>query len=318
MSASLTATIQAAFILVMLLSLAGRLGAASKYFELASHFKVQYLIAALLCGVIFIATQTWPWVVAALVFIAVEGAALLPYYRAPQPPATRGGERRKLRLLLSNVQCGNRKFSALMELAREERPDVLIVQEVTEEWCCELLALADLYPHRIVVPRACGAGIALLSRVPFNQSEVVFLEDDQRPGIVLRMTVDGRQLSLLTMHTHAPIRRFYFGYRNALLATAAPVVRRLPSPIVLIGDLNISPWSPYFAALLRATNLREARTGFGIMPTWPVWLRLPFLMLPIDHCLVSPDIEVIEMRTGRNVGSDHLPVIVDLALPAAL
>jgi endonuclease/exonuclease/phosphatase family metal-dependent hydrolase len=38
-------------------------------------------------------------------------------------------------------------------------------------------------------------------------------------------------------------------------------------------------------------------------------------MIPIDHCLVSPDIDVLRMRTGRNIGSDHLPIIVDMTIP---
>jgi endonuclease/exonuclease/phosphatase family metal-dependent hydrolase len=39
------------------------------------------------------------------------------------------------------------------------------------------------------------------------------------------------------------------------------------------------------------------------------------LMIPIDHCLVSSDIRVITLRTGRNIGSDHLPIIVDMVIP---
>jgi endonuclease/exonuclease/phosphatase (EEP) superfamily protein YafD len=39
------------------------------------------------------------------------------------------------------------------------------------------------------------------------------------------------------------------------------------------------------------------------------------LMIPIDHCLVSPQIRVTGMRTGRAIGSDHLPIIVDMMVP---
>lgn len=310
-------TAQALFVCLLMLSLAGRCGRAGKYLELASHFKVQSLIAAVVCGLVFAGSRMWPWTAAALVLIVVDVAALLPYYRARRSPTSHSRERTRLRLLLSNVQYQNINYSALLKLAREEQPDVLVAQEVTKEWCRELLALAALLPHRVAVPGALGAGITLLSRFPFDHSEVIFNEEHQRPGIVVRMTFGGQHFSLLTMHTHAPLRRFHFGYRNALLAAAARVIRRLPTPVILLGDLNTSPWSPYFAALLRATKLREARRGFGVLTTWPVWLRLPFLMLPIDHCLVSHDINVIQMRTGPDIGSDHLPVIIDLALPAA-
>jgi endonuclease/exonuclease/phosphatase (EEP) superfamily protein YafD len=40
------------------------------------------------------------------------------------------------------------------------------------------------------------------------------------------------------------------------------------------------------------------------------------LMIPIDHCLVSEDIRVINASTAEGIGSDHLPLIVELELPS--
>jgi endonuclease/exonuclease/phosphatase (EEP) superfamily protein YafD len=80
--------------------------------------------------------------------------------------------------------------------------------------------------------------------------------------------------------------------------------------VIIAGDLNLSPWSPYYARLVRETGLADIRKGFGLLPTWPTHLRP--MMIPIDHCLVSPDISVSRVRTGEHIGSDHLPLIVDL------
>jgi endonuclease/exonuclease/phosphatase (EEP) superfamily protein YafD len=90
-----------------------------------------------------------------------------------------------------------------------------------------------------------------------------------------------------------------------------------------MGDLNITMWSPYYRRFVSKTGLWNTRQGSGILPTWrPVKIRfwrLPsalswLLALPIDHCLVSPAIAVPQIRPGPDVGSDHLPLIVDLRL----
>jgi hypothetical protein len=36
--------------------------------------------------------------------------------------------------------------------------------------------------------------------------------------------------------------------------------------------------------------------------------------IPIADFLVSKEIGVLKIRTGRNVGSDHLPLITDLVI----
>ena len=35
-------------------------------------------------------------------------------------------------------------------------------------------------------------------------------------------------------------------------------------------------------------------------------------MIPIDHVLTSPGLAVARYETGRPIGSDHLPVIVEI------
>jgi endonuclease/exonuclease/phosphatase (EEP) superfamily protein YafD len=79
----------------------------------------------------------------------------------------------------------------------------------------------------------------------------------------------------------------------------------------LAADFNITPWSPVFADILEGSGLRDSSLGFGVAPTW---LSRPlFFGLPIDHILVSPDIKVKNRHVGPDVGSDHFPVIADLA-----
>jgi endonuclease/exonuclease/phosphatase (EEP) superfamily protein YafD len=37
--------------------------------------------------------------------------------------------------------------------------------------------------------------------------------------------------------------------------------------------------------------------------------------IPIDHVLVTPDLVPLRVERGPDVGSDHFPLFVELALP---
>ncbi|PSP16260.1 MAG: hypothetical protein BRC58_09500 [Cyanobacteria bacterium QS_8_64_29] len=82
-------------------------------------------------------------------------------------------------------------------------------------------------------------------------------------------------------------------------------------------------WSPYYQKLVDGTGLINTRKGFGIFPTWPTAnnpLGLPgfaarLLSIPIDHCLVTSELQVVQTRALSSVGSDHRPIAVDLVVP---
>lgn len=83
---------------------------------------------------------------------------------------------------------------------------------------------------------------------------------------------------------------------------------------MVLGDLNVTPWSHVFRDLLKRTGLIDSAQGWGIQPTWPSGAVL--LRIPIDHCLHSPDVAIVNREIGENVGSDHFPVIVDFFIRA--
>ena len=97
--------------------------------------------------------------------------------------------------------------------------------------------------------------------------------------------------------------------RDAQLRALATAISQSNGPTALIGDLNVTPWSPHFTSLTDATGLRDARLGFGLNATWPS--NLPwFCRIPIDHCLVSSDVSIESFEVGDPIGGDHLPIIV--------
>lgn len=309
--------LKSTLIVVVLLSLAGSLGRSHKLFELTSHFKAQYLIASFVCLLSFFFLRAWPWAACALTCFLLNLSFMLPVYFTHRS-STSDLSNPRLKVIQANVLYANTNYPAFIDFVERERPDVLIVQEVTAGWLDALEALRDYESISRIVPEDGGSGIALYSQITLSDAKIVSLGDDKRPGIAATVNVNGKFVSLLTIHTHAPLRRNHFEYRNEQLAAASRLVRRLPSPKIFVGDLNTTLWSPYYSDFIRETGLVDAREGFGVLPTWPTFM--PFgslLMIPIDHCLVSPDVKVLDTSIGADIGSDHLPLIVELEIPVS-
>jgi endonuclease/exonuclease/phosphatase (EEP) superfamily protein YafD len=104
-------------------------------------------------------------------------------------------------------------------------------------------------------------------------------------------------------------------YRRALpeLPALAAPIGRTPGSRIVIGDMNTTDGSPLFSDFVLATGLRDSRLGFGRQPSWPTFS--PY-RIALEHAFVSDDLAVVARRLGPSIGSDHLPLIIDLA-PAA-
>lgn len=298
----------------LLLSVAGRLGYLSKYAELASHFKVQYLIGSAACLLACLFNREPVWAIAAAMGVAINLAAVAHWYAGRRKTTGNRSGRRRVRLILANVNHRNTACARFIAFTQKHTPDVLIVQEVNDGWRESLQALRSLYPFSEELPKGGGSGMALYSRFPFERLPFAFPEGATRPCILARIDIDGASVSLLSIHPRTPIRNDRYKLRNDLLAAAAVCLRDLPAPKICVGDLNITPWSPYYRGFVERTKLVNVRKGFGPLPSWPTFLFFKWLMLPLDHCLVSDDIRVAHVKTGEPIGSDHLPLIVELEL----
>lgn len=288
--------------------------------ELTSHFRMQYLALALLCVAGFYCCRARRWMIAGLVCMLLNALVIVPWYLPRSLTEARPPEH-NLRVLLCNVLWSNKNFAALLDLVRAEKPDVFVLQEVSKDMMTSLKPLASEYPFQRTVWEHDGR-IACFSRGELEDFDSSIASGDPHQRIVTKLKINGRSVSLLTIHPPPPVSNKDLQERNRQMSEAAAIARQLPPPTIIIGDLNASLWTPYFTEMVRESGLAETRKGFGVLPTWPNFLPtlkkplglnlVPLAKIPIDHCLVSPDIKVVNCRTGRDVGSDHLPLIVDL------
>ena len=121
--------------------------------------------------------------------------------------------------------------------------------------------MADRYPFQFVETFSNDHfGIALISRVPMQNQEVLFLGDMEAPTLSAEIIHDNALLTVIATHPSPPF--FDYGTRNrdSLLAELAPVINDNPHTTVVMGDLNATPWSVGFRNLINTTDFAGQRT----------------------------------------------------------
>lgn len=305
---SLAGLLQAAAILTIVFSIVTVLPVDHFGIQLFTHFKIHYLVVSvLLCVALAMLRQ--PVYAAGLVLaVGLNASLVIPWY----VPASGSVGATQLTVMQANVWSSNTDHQRLFDLLDKEAPDVVLLQEVSPQWLIALDALRQSYPYSYAEVREGNFGIALFSRVPFASASHIDSPPSGYPTIVATLDMDGAALHVVVTHPMIPMNPQLYSDRNKQLESIADLFEGLHGPQMLVGDLNASMWDIHYRSLEDTTGLRNARTGFGMVPTWPTFM--PFAMIPIDHVLVSDDISVVEMRTGPRIGSDHLPLFVTIAL----
>lgn len=217
----------------------------------------------------------------------------------------------QVRVLVLNVRRDSAGFQAVAELIARERPDVIGLVEVDERWLDALAPALASYAGRIEHPQPDNFGLALYARGAVDGGVVDLASPF--PTIAADVSVDGATFHAVLTHPIPPISGAAAGMQDAHLDGVAAHVNQAAPPIVVMGDLNATPWSRPFVRLQAQTGLCDSRAGFGVQGSFPASSAL--LRIPIDHLLASCTVGVRDRRIGPDVGSDHLPVIVDLVVP---
>lgn len=281
--------------------------------ELITHFRLQF-VAGGLALLLFACLRRQPLAAAAaLLIVAANGWPLVPYVLPAGLEAQ--AARADARLLMANVRVSNDDYRAALSLIEREDPDIVGLVEVDDAWIGGLTALDAAYPYSILYPADDAHGLALYSRLPIRELEASpYAEDGMPTAILVQAELPDGPALLILAHPKSPVSPGAAALRNRQLEGLAAFVRAEPGGRkILLGDLNTTPWSPYYARLEEESGLVNAALGRGHWPTWPVWLPTALLRIPIDHCLVSKAFDVQGFRTGDSIGSDHLPLVVDIA-----
>jgi endonuclease/exonuclease/phosphatase (EEP) superfamily protein YafD len=299
----------------LLVLLVGRLVAFDELHVLllADAFVLWFVLPALLVAVAAICFRAR--VLSVLAVVTVVGLAawvLPPAFRKASVPAAAATAPR-LRMVSANVMFDNPQHTALVDELRSRDADVIFLQEVTPDWWRAIRAggLLKSHPYFIEAARWGADGMALLSRLPFASRRVLHV--GRRPVPTATVRVGRATVHLVDVHVVAPIETFDEN-RDQQVAIN-DIVRRTPKPRIVAGDYNATPTNRWYRELLDL-GFHEVHEAVGdpFATTWPNGLqRVPPIRL--DHVFVDdPPVIPLHVRQGTGAGSDHRPVIVDLAV----
>ena len=301
--------LEAALFVTAVFSVATTFDVLHRFLELFSHFRLQYFVSAFLLTIVFVFLKKNRWTAIGVGTLLLNASFVVPWYL---PFGVADRDEGDIKLLHANVLASNDSSLRFIALLRKESPDIVVMQEATPRWMNSIGEIDALYPYKIVEARDDPFGIAMYSKFPFDSISVVEAAPLGHPEIVVTAIVGRDRLNIISSHPMPPIGETNYDARNHQLQGVARLAGRTPGPLVIVGDLNISMWASHYRKLENKSELRNARKGFGIEPTWPLFL--PIAMIPIDHILVSGDIAVTNFETATDIGSDHYPVVVSFRL----
>lgn len=256
------------------------------------------------------------WSAAAWCTGAVVAALPFAYLYLPPPPAAPGA----VPLSIAQVNL-NRNFSDVPAVAawvHSQQPDLVLLQEVTDENFRKIRANFDGYAIAAVETSVSSRGMALLVREDFGEVAASILHpghDPRQPMPQIAFEHDGLPLVLLGFHAAQPLPATEYRRQAAAFDTAATwaTAQRLAGTVpIIVGDFNSTSQGRWMQMLMHRAHLTPARRGHGLNGTWPDRLPPP-LRIGLDGGLLPPELTCVAFTVGPEIGSDHRPFLMRLA-----
>lgn len=281
----------------------GLLGKLHWTLELFSHFLPFYAAALLLATLLCVRPRRQRALFALVLLLQVVQLAAL---YLPLTTAARLPSDRTLKAISFNLFLHNASTPQATQWLSQQNADLIFLTEVTPIMQPALEGLQRSHPWRCVELDDSPFGLALYSRQPLAYCAVSRGTETPYPWIMAILD-DGT--TVYGLHPPPPLGPTLAAQRNHYLRTLASEIGRQERAIIL-GDLNMTPWSPEFGKFLQHTGTENGRRGMGLLPSWTALAWLPPL-LPLDHVLVK-GAHIDSLQRGPTLGSDHAPLLASI------
>lgn len=250
------------------------------------------------------------WVLAGVTgaLVLLNALWLVPLYVGDPVPAGQ-----PLTVLTANLYFGRADPEALVRMVREQRVDVLALQELTDEAVTRLEAagLTQLLPYTDLLAFREADGSGIYSRYPLVRRPP-FQARFQSPGATVG--VPGGDVLVQVIHAIPATPAGDSAYRADYQALTRQV-RALPrGRTILAGDFNATQDSQAFRRLA-GSRFRDASevAGSGLQRTWGPRPGSTAL-LHLDHVLLDDGLAARSTAALPLPGSDHRAVLARLVV----
>jgi endonuclease/exonuclease/phosphatase (EEP) superfamily protein YafD len=289
---------------------AGQLAPVWIELDVFNHFVPQIAILIVACLVGLVTARAKVTIAIAVMLIGVLGIGLWPHYVSrpgAAPLGTAAGEG-IIRIMTFNTRAENPQWRAVADEVVRHNPDIIVLLEIGRSKLRLLEALEVVYPHRADCLDEDYCQNIILSKFAFASSET---HSDWRGPPVVRVEYGPELGGLTVMAAHTQRPPFAARQLEQMRALGDDFATGGGAQIVA-GDFNAAPHSRMLRTLLE-------RSGFELasgLATWPATIGLP--QIAIDHILVSSGLRIVGPgRIGSPAGSDHYPVIAEIAIPTS-
>lgn len=287
----------------------GFFGAAHPALDSFSHFRMHLAVLMALSALPALFLHLWREGIMAIVLSMTALATILTPPTAPGAEAT-PTPLAQYKLLQLNLRYDNEQQAEVFRLIGRESPDVIALQEVSDNWRPRLKAIEARYPYTFYCSnRSPIGGAAILSRRPFALGSTPICIDSL--VAIARIDFGGRSAIIASLHLDWP---WPFA-QDWNVEEIRPYFEKLEGPLIVSGDFNAVPWSQ---TLKNITQYSKTRIAEGLRPSWLVNGTLAraakWIGLPLDHILVSDRVVSTQVETLEPVGSDHLPLLLRFSI----
>jgi len=209
----------------------------------------------------------------------------------------------------ANVLSSNMSHELILKQILLQSPDVITLQEFSPSLKQSLMVLDDLYPYQVLQPRSDNFGIALYSKWPIIEQNILNFKPLKLPTIDALIEAHSL-IRVITTHPVPPLNQSMFDARNQHMKELAHYIESKSEFLILTGDFNNTPFAYSFKQFLKQTQLHQARAHNGINATWPSAFNYLGISIAIDHILLSPELAVLP-----SIDSDHLRLFLNVVIP---